>query len=58
MQGADFEEYVKEKFYSEYIENLKEFVKIPSLNPIFDPEWETNKSLDKACELLVKFVES
>lgn len=50
------EEYIKEKFYSDYLEGLKEFIRIPSLSPIFDAEWETNKSLDKQCEHLQKFV--
>jgi hypothetical protein len=45
-------------FYGEYLEAIKEFVRIPSLNPIFDPEWQQNKSLDKQCEHLVNFVKS
>ena len=33
------QDFVKEKFYSDYLEGLKEFVRIPSLSPLFDPEW-------------------
>ena len=54
----DFEKYIKEKFDTDYLEAIKEFVRIPSLSPIFDPEWETNKALDKQCEHLVNFVKS
>ena len=53
-----FIEYVDKKFYTDYLEGIKEFVRIPSLSPIFDPEWETNKNLDKQCQHLVNFVNS
>ena len=53
-----FTEYIKEKFYTDFIEGIKEFVRIPSLNPLFDPQWEINKSLDKQCQHLVNFVKS
>ena len=46
------EEYIKEKFYGEYLEALKEFVRIPSLAPPFDPDWETNGHLMKQCQHL------
>lgn len=32
------EDYIKEKFYTDYFEGIKEFVIIPSLSPLFDPE--------------------
>ena len=51
-------ELVQTIFNGDYMEALKEFVRIPSLNPIFDPEWKTNKALEKQCEHLVRFVES
>ena len=50
--------YIDDKFESDYIPAISEFVKIPSLNPIFDPEWQTNKSLEKQCIHLVNFVNS
>jgi hypothetical protein len=46
---SDFLDFIEKKFYSDYLEGLKEFVRIPSLAPIFDPDWETNKYLDKQC---------
>ena len=55
---TDFETYIKDKFYTDYLEGIKEFVRIPSLSPIFDAEWQTNKNLDKQCEHLVNFVKS
>jgi len=46
------EAYIKDKFNTEYLEALKEFVRIPSLSPLFDPEWETNGNLMKQCQHL------
>jgi hypothetical protein len=40
-------EFVQEKFYAEYLEGLKEFVRIPSLSPIFDDKWKENRNLFK-----------
>jgi hypothetical protein len=37
---TDTEAFIKEKFETDYLEGIKEFVRIPSLSPIFDPEWE------------------
>ena len=39
--------YVKKKFYAEYLEGLKEFVRIPSLSPAFDQNWQKNRFLFK-----------
>ena len=39
--------YVKKKFYAEYLEGLKEFVRIPSLSPAFDENWQKNRYLFK-----------
>jgi hypothetical protein len=33
------EAYVQEHFFAEYLDGLKEFVRIPSLTPCFDPKW-------------------
>ena len=43
------QDYIREKFDGEYLEAIKEFVRIESLSPIFDPEWETNGNLMKQC---------
>jgi hypothetical protein len=31
--------FVEDIFYKEYLEGLKEFVRIPSLSPLYDPKW-------------------
>lgn len=48
-------QYVQDHFYAEYLEGLKEFVRIPSLSPLFDPEWETNRNLFRQMDHLVQF---
>ena len=45
-------------FESEYMPALEEFVRIESLSPIFDPDWQNNKNLEKQCAHLEKFVQS
>lgn len=52
-------DYVHHAFYGDYLEGLKgkyiynnlifplEFVRIPSLSPLYDPEWQTNGYLYK-----------
>ena len=47
-----------EHFYAEYLEGLKEFVRIPSLSPLFDPEWATNRNLFRQMEHLVTYTRS
>jgi acetylornithine deacetylase/succinyl-diaminopimelate desuccinylase-like protein len=34
-----------------------EFVRIPSLSPLYDPDWQTNGNLFKQCDHLKAFVE-
>ena len=31
--------FIKESFYNEYLEALKESIRIPSLNTQYDPDW-------------------
>jgi len=60
-------EYVNANFYGEYLEGLKgkllpfnmisEFVRIPSLSPIFDDQWQENRNLFKQMYHLVAFAE-
>lgn len=35
-----------------------EFVRIPSLSPLYDPEWKNNGNLFKQCDHLKSFVEN
>ena len=44
-----------EHFYAEYLEGLKEFVRIPSLSPLYDPDWQTNRNLFRQMEHLVNY---
>ena len=46
-------DYVQKKFYGEYLEGLKEFVRIPSLSPAYDPEWQKNRNLFRQMDHLV-----
>jgi len=57
-EAQRFTDYIEEMFYSDYLEGIKEFVRIPSLSPIFDEQWQENKSLVKQCDHLVNFVNS
>ena len=43
----DIDSYIKEKFYGEYLEALRESVRIPSLNKVYDPEWKNNRALQR-----------
>jgi hypothetical protein len=40
-------DYVQDHFFKEYLEGIKEFVRIPSLSPKFDKAWKTNGNLVK-----------
>ncbi|CDW75791.1 peptidase m20 [Stylonychia lemnae] len=51
-------DFVHQAFNNEYLEGLKEFVRIPSLAPLFDPEWQTNGHLYRQCDHLVNFAKS
>jgi len=57
MEEPSILSYVEDNYEKTYLPALEEFVRIESLSPIFDPEWEQNKNLDKQCAHLVKFVE-
>ena len=50
--------YIKDKFYEEYLEGLRESVRIPSLNPDYDPEWLANGNLFKQCQHMAQFAKS
>ena len=57
MENPSIPGFIEDMFETTYMPALEEFVRIESLSPIFDPEWDTNKNLDKQCAHLVKFVE-
>jgi len=54
-QSRQVTDYVQTHFYAEYLDGLKEFVRIPSLSSVFDPEWKTNRNLFRQMDHLVQF---
>jgi hypothetical protein len=54
----DIPSYIQSNFYTSYLEGLKEFIRIPSLSPIFDPDWKTNRNLFKQCTHLINWAKS
>ena len=40
-------EFIKKEFYGTYLEGLRESIRIPSLNPDYDPDWLKNQALFK-----------
>jgi hypothetical protein len=48
-------EYVQKHFDAEYLEAIKEFVRIPSLTPCYDENWLDNKALMRQTQHLVGF---
>mmetsp|Transcript_1951 Transcript_1951/g.1412 ORF Transcript_1951/g.1412 Transcript_1951/m.1412 type:complete len:250 (+) Transcript_1951:16-765(+) len=50
-------EYISSVFYTEYLDALKEAVRIPSLSPAYDPEWQQNKNLMKQADHMKAFFE-
>lgn len=58
VESGSIKEFIDKHFYEEYLEALREFVRIPSLSPAFDPEWQSNGNLNRACDHMVKFAES
>ena len=54
-QQDDISAFIQEHFYKEYLDGLKEFIRIPSLSPLYDPEWQTNKNLEKAIDHMISF---
>lgn len=58
VESESIQDFVQKHFYAEYLEALREFVRIPSLSPAFDSEWQTNGALYKACDHMVEFAKS
>lgn len=50
-------EYVHKNFDEVYLPSLMDFVRIPNLSPMFDPEWNTNGLLMQACNHLKDFAD-
>ncbi|CAI2367617.1 unnamed protein product [Moneuplotes crassus] len=50
-------EYVHKTFDDTFLPSLMDFVRIPNLSPLFDPEWNTNGLLMKAANHLKDFAD-
>ena len=55
---ASLQDFIKDLFYTDFLEALKTFVRIESLSPLYDPEWKTNRNLFKQSDHLVSFLHS
>jgi acetylornithine deacetylase/succinyl-diaminopimelate desuccinylase-like protein len=50
--------FIDEEFESQLIPGLSEFITIPNLSPLFDPDWQTNGHLEKAAKFLISWAKS
>jgi acetylornithine deacetylase/succinyl-diaminopimelate desuccinylase-like protein len=58
MDTASTLEFVTQQVEADVIPILCEFIKVPSLSPAFDPEWETNGLMETAMNLLLDWVKA
>lgn len=58
MDSAVLLNFVSQKVDAELIPVLSDYVRIPSLSPSFDPEWETNGHMENAMNVLVDWVKA
>jgi acetylornithine deacetylase/succinyl-diaminopimelate desuccinylase-like protein len=58
MDADHLRSYVNQHINEGVIPTLIEFVKIPSLSPDFDPNWESNGFMVSAMNLIIKYVDS
>lgn len=57
MDKAKTETFLEKTFEEVFMNNLKDYIRIPNLTPAFDPEYMTNGLLDQAIDFVVKFAE-
>jgi hypothetical protein len=50
------EDYAKKQFDQTLMPALMDYIKIPNQSPAFDPQWETNGLIEKACNLIVDYI--
>jgi hypothetical protein len=50
------EDYAKKQFDLTLMPTLMDYIKIPNQSPAFDPQWETNGLIEKACNLIVEYI--
>ena len=55
-QEESITSYLEEAYETEFMPAIKQFVRIPSLSPPYDENWQKNKALIKQCNHLQSFV--
>ena len=58
MDTELLKKYVDKQFTLNILPNLMNFIRIPNLSPLFDPNWKTNGYLFKAANLIVSYAKS
>lgn len=58
MDTAAIFKFVSDQVDAELIPLLCEYVRVPSLSPAYDPEWETNGNMETAMMLLVNWAKA
>ena len=58
MDTKSLKKYVEKQFTLNVLPNLMNFIRIPNLSPLFDPNWNTNGLLLKAANLIVSYAKS
>jgi acetylornithine deacetylase/succinyl-diaminopimelate desuccinylase-like protein len=54
----NMQEYIASKWEKDIIPTLMEYIKIPSLSPMFDKQWETNGLMAQAVQILLKYAKA
>lgn len=58
MDVNSLKKYVEKQFVLNVLPNLKNFIRIPNLSPLYDSNWKTNGYLLKAANLIISFAKS
>lgn len=58
MDSHRIQEFIDQHVDEGLIPALMEFIRIPSLSTLFDPEWEKNGYMERAQEILLQYVDS
>ena len=58
MDTNSLKKYIEKQFTLNVLPNLMNFIRIPNLSPLFDPNWNKNGLLLKAANLIVSYAKS
>ena len=58
MDTNSLKKYIEKQFTINVLPNLMNFIRIPNLSPLFDPNWNKNGLLLKAANLIVSYAKS